>query len=148
MVLMPTAAVARPWRRYLRISVRGLIVVVLVLGGGLGWVVNRARVQREAVAAIERAGGSIKYKWDYTVGTLISSEEPAWPKWLLKNVGPNYLAHIAEADLARGATDELVRPVAGLKSLETLILRKAKITGPGLAPVAGLADLHNLNRLS
>jgi len=100
MVLMPTAAVARPWRSYLRISVRGLIVVVLVLGGGLGWVVNRARVQREAVAAIERAGGSVKYKWDYTVGTLISSEEPAWPNWLIKNVGPNYLAHIAEADLA------------------------------------------------
>jgi hypothetical protein len=52
--IMPTAAVARPWRKYMRISVRGLVVAVLVLGGGFGWVVNRARVQREAVAAIER----------------------------------------------------------------------------------------------
>ena len=144
LVLMATAAVARPWRKYMRISVRGLIVAVLVLGGGLGWVVNRARVHREAVAAIERAGGSVKYEWDFAGWQFNSGGEPAWLKWLLKNAGPNYVAHIEVADLTRGATDENVRPVAGLKSLETLILRKAKITGPGLAPVAGLAELRKL----
>ncbi len=26
----------------------------------MGWIVNRAKVQRDAVAAIERAGGSVK----------------------------------------------------------------------------------------
>jgi hypothetical protein len=144
LAIMPTAAVARPWRKYMRISVRGLVVAVLVLGGGFGWVVNRARVQREAVAAIERAGGSVKYEWDFADGHVISGGEPAWPKWLLKNLGPNYFAHIAVAELPRGATDEHLRPVAALKSLELLILRNSRITGSGLAPVAGLAELRNL----
>jgi internalin A len=144
---MPTAAVGRPWRKYMRISVRGLIVAVLVLGGGLGWVVNRARVQRAAVAAIERAGGCVKYEWDFGDGQFISGGEAALPKWLLTNLGPNDFAHIAVADLARGATDEHLRPVAALKSLELFILRRSRITGSGLAPVAGLAELRNLQIL-
>ena len=51
--------VSRPWRRFLRFSVRGMIVVVLVIGGWLGWLVRSARIQREAVAAIEEAGGRL-----------------------------------------------------------------------------------------
>ena len=30
-----------PWRRFLLFSVRGLIVLVLVIGAGLGWIVPR-----------------------------------------------------------------------------------------------------------
>jgi hypothetical protein len=43
--------IRRPWRRHLRFSVRGLIVLVLVTGGWLGWVARGARIQREAVSA-------------------------------------------------------------------------------------------------
>ena len=32
----------RSWRRYLRFSVRGLIVLVLVVGAGMGWLVRGA----------------------------------------------------------------------------------------------------------
>jgi hypothetical protein len=53
--------VSRPWRRCLRFNVRGLIVVVLVIGVGLGWVVRQAHGQRDAVAAILRAGGVVEY---------------------------------------------------------------------------------------
>ena len=48
-----------PPRRLLRLSVRALMVVVLVLAVVLGWFVHRAQVQREAVAAIEKAGGKV-----------------------------------------------------------------------------------------
>ena len=51
---MPAVPVARPWRRFLRFSVRGLIVLVLVIGVWLGWLVRSARIQREAVAAIRK----------------------------------------------------------------------------------------------
>ncbi len=51
---MSSGPVSRPWQRFLRFSVRGLIVLVLVIGAGLGWIVRSAQVQREAVAAIER----------------------------------------------------------------------------------------------
>ena len=54
---MPDQArpVRRPWRRSLRFSVRGLIVLVLVIGAGLGSLVRSARIQREAVAAIKNS---------------------------------------------------------------------------------------------
>ena len=37
------------------------MALVLLLGGGLGWVVHCARVQRDAVSAIRRAGGNVFY---------------------------------------------------------------------------------------
>jgi hypothetical protein len=77
---MATVAVASPWRRYLRISLRELIVIVLVLGSALGWIVQRAKVQRDAVAAIERAGGSVKYEWERKDGWPNPSGNPWWPK--------------------------------------------------------------------
>jgi hypothetical protein len=87
--------IGKPWQRYLRISLRGLIVLVLVIGSGLGWIINRAKVQRDAVAVIERAGGSVKYQWDWKDEGPNSSGKPRWARWLLDYIGPNYLAHIA-----------------------------------------------------
>jgi hypothetical protein len=40
--------------------VRGLLASVLVIGGWLGWLAHRARVQ-EAAAAIEQIGESLLY---------------------------------------------------------------------------------------
>jgi hypothetical protein len=53
--------VSHPWRRFLRFSVRGMIVLVLVIGAGLGWIVRNAHIQRDAVAAIKSAGGRVYY---------------------------------------------------------------------------------------
>lgn len=44
---------------------RGLIAVVLVIGAGLGWLVRQAHIQRDAVAAIEEAGGEAYYDWEW-----------------------------------------------------------------------------------
>jgi hypothetical protein len=49
------------WRRFLRFGVRGLVVLVLVIGAGLGWVVRQIHIHRDAVAAIKHAEGSVKY---------------------------------------------------------------------------------------
>ena len=40
------------------------MIVVLVLGGGLGWFAHRARqvqIQRDAVIAVRKVGGSVLY---------------------------------------------------------------------------------------
>ena len=42
------------WLCFLRFSVRGLMVAVIVIGIWLSWLVRIARVQREAVAALWR----------------------------------------------------------------------------------------------
>jgi hypothetical protein len=48
---MASVPVSRRWKRCLRLSVRGLIIVVLVMGAGFGWLAHSAWVQRDAVAA-------------------------------------------------------------------------------------------------
>jgi hypothetical protein len=57
---MPNQALQKPWRRRLRVGVRKLLLLVLVIGAGIGWIVRQAHVQRDAVAAIERCGGWVE----------------------------------------------------------------------------------------
>jgi hypothetical protein len=51
------------WRRYARFSERGLILAILATAVVLGWIVHGATVQRNAVAAIKKAGGLVRYEW-------------------------------------------------------------------------------------
>jgi hypothetical protein len=45
----------------LRFSVRGLIVFVIVVGAGLGWIVRETDIQCKAVAAILVEGRPLGY---------------------------------------------------------------------------------------
>jgi hypothetical protein len=63
---MPAGPVPHPWRRYLRFSLRGLMLLVIVVGAGLGWSVRQAHVQRNAVAAIKRDDGVVYYDSGWT----------------------------------------------------------------------------------
>ena len=44
---------------------------MIVVGAGMGWIVRQAHVQRDAVAAIRRAGCSVMYNWEWSDGKLI-----------------------------------------------------------------------------
>ncbi len=72
---MSTSGTSHPLRRYLRFSVRSLIVLVLLIGGWLGWLVHSARSQREAVAAL-RKQAIILYDWEWQNGRLSGRREP------------------------------------------------------------------------
>ena len=65
-----------PWRRILHVSLRSLMVVVLVIGGWLGWMVHQARVQRDAVAAVRKLQGTALYDWERKDGRAISNGKP------------------------------------------------------------------------
>ena len=69
---MPAGPVSRPWRSYFGSASAG-IVLVLVIGAELGWIVHghQAQVQRDAVAAIQKVGGSVYYDWEWSEGTVI-----------------------------------------------------------------------------
>ena len=86
----------RPWRRYLRFSIRGLIVVVLFSGGGLGWLVHSARNQRGAAAAIAAAGGMVQYDWEWRNGKVYPATKPWVPDWLVDRVGIDYFGHVTQ----------------------------------------------------
>jgi internalin A len=141
----------RWWKRLpARLSLRVLMIVVLVLGGGLGWVTHRARVQRDAVAAIEKAGGRVVYDWGWKDGYPAppgAGAEARWPKWLVDALGPDYFGDVAAVYL-RGdkADDALMAHVGRLGRLEYLNLHNCKsITDAGLAHLRGLTALKDLD---
>ncbi len=67
---MPAEHVSRLWRRFLRFSVLGLIVVLLI-GGWLSWFVRSARIQREAVAALRKDGNFVEYNLEWRNGSFV-----------------------------------------------------------------------------
>ena len=55
-------------KRWKTLSLRGLLLVVLAIGLWLGWIVHKARQQREAVAALQKFGGFVHYDWESVNG--------------------------------------------------------------------------------
>ena len=98
---MPEQSASRFGRRWLRLSVRGLIVLVSVIGCWLGWVVRSARIRRNAIAAIYKGGGHIYYNWETDYIGNMSEAKPWWPKWLDSLLGPDYFGHVAQVHLRR-----------------------------------------------
>src|ERR1700730_874133 len=94
----------RLWRRYLHFSLRSLLILVLGIGCLLGWVTRSARVQREAVAAIEKAGGWTAYEWQWRDGDKIPNGKPWAPKWLVDLVGADYFANVTNVVLTGAGT--------------------------------------------
>src|SRR5690242_4393102 len=144
---MPEQASPEAWRRWLRISVRGLIVLVLTIGAGLGWMVHRAHVQRNAVVAIRRAGGTIGYEWEVQHGYFVPGSQRArpWaPGWLVDRVGGDYFGSLVFVDLVKRGSDPDLVHVGSLSRLESLGLNWTPVTDAGLAHLTGLTRLREL----
>ena len=140
----PTTTEARPRRRWLRLSVRGLMLLVLAVGGGIGWKANRASYQRRAVAAIKEGGGMVTYDFQKYRNPALSKqkgEEPAGPRWLRRWLGDEYFQEVVHVNFyQRPPTPELLGVVAGLDGVNELFLYK--MTGS-----AGLDHLPEMGRL-
>jgi Leucine Rich repeat len=138
----------RPWRSYLRLSLRWLIVLVLGIGGGLSWVVHRAQIQREAVAVLQRAGqragGGVIYDWDFQNGTYYGHGKPWWSTWLMDRIGVDYFGHVTWVYLPEVTDAEMVR-VGRLSQLERLDLIGSSMTDAKLALLKGLTGLQALS---
>jgi internalin A len=123
-----------------------MIVLVLIFGAGLGWVVRSARIQREAVAAIQKAGGGVLYSWEWQEGDDIWGEKPWPPEWLAKRIGIDYFDHVVVVyvhSTSRISDDEMVS-IGDLASLKELCLDGSSVTDAGLA---NLKRLNGLRRL-
>jgi hypothetical protein len=132
--------------KFLRVqlSVRALMALVLALGGSLGWFVQRAQVQRDAVAAILRAGGRVSYDWQWNNGRRIVKGKPRWPGWLVDRLGPNNFADVTRVDLAARGTDEVLAYVGHLSRLQSLNVMASTVTDAGMAHLDGLTRLQAL----
>jgi hypothetical protein len=122
------------------------MILVLILGGWLGWVVHRAKVQRDAVAAIRQVGGKAEYDWRWSDGRSFADGHPPGPRWLHARVGPEFLGEVTAVWLdAIKATDAVLSHVGQLRRLELLALSSASVSDAGLAHLAGLTRLERLD---
>ena len=140
---MSDGPVLRHWRRLLRFSMRSLIILVLVIGGGMGWLVRSARLQRAAVAAITSAGGTVEYDWQAS-----GAAAPSWLSgWLAEHLGTDYFGHVSNVWLygTLTQTDEVLTSVSGLTRLERLGVTSSSVTDSGLAHLRGMTSLSRLD---
>jgi hypothetical protein len=126
---------------------RVLIVLVLTIGAGLGWMVRRAQVQQDAVATIRRAGGTVGYKWELQDGVFLPAPQravPCAPGWLVDFVGLDYFGDVTFVDLVKQGSDTDLVQVGNLSRLESLGLNGTSVTDAGLVHLTRLVDLKEL----
>jgi hypothetical protein len=140
---IPAEPFSRPWRRLLRFSLRGTLLFVIVLGVALGWIVREAHIQRDAVAAIRKACGSVKYSWEH--GNTFP-RRPWAPSWLVNLIGVDFFGHVFDVNLSGSSrlADTTLAEVGRLNQLQRLWLNDASVTDAGLAHLKGLTNLSTL----
>ena len=130
-----TTSPDKPRRRFLRFSLRTLLIVMLLFGVVLvPFVVKlqRYREQRGVIEELLDSGASI---------TFADGSEELSDDWWRHVVGKDLFNSVEAVYLALTETKS-VAPLAGLKELKTLILHHTQVSD--LAPLAGLEKLQAL----
>jgi hypothetical protein len=141
---MAAVAACRTWRGMLRFSLRALVVLILVIGAGLGWIVRSARIQRDAVAAIRRHGGSVLYDGEGGSRVYFDGRQFA-PNWLVDHVGVDYFDNVVSVHLAQGGSAADLHDVGRLSHVMQLRLYGPFVTDAGLAELKRLTNLFLLD---
>ena len=135
---------SRPWRRFLRFSVRGMIVLVLIVGAWLGWIVRSARIQSEAVEAIRDAGGQVQYDWEFAGQDPMKVAHAPPPRLLADLVGVDYFSDVTYV-LLRGRHSPATFGFVGVfRKLQSIDSAGSNIDDAGIACVKGLPCLTSL----
>jgi hypothetical protein len=131
------------------------MVAVLIVGGGLGWVASRARLQRDAVATILRRRGMVGFdtQWPRPMGVVRPKPEPAWARWVAQMLGRDYVDTATSVFLSgHEVDDEAMRAACRLPWLLELWLENTQVTDAGVEDLGRLTNLRvldlKLNKIS
>lgn len=138
---------AQPRRRWFSYSLRSLLILITAFCIWLGWRVESTRRQREAIAAIERMGGLVGYKFQMTPSGVNQKATSDTPAWLWPVFGKGEIVFISfqmknvdDSDLA-----ELAENLKAIHSFRLLSLDRTKI---GDTTAKKLSALRNFNVLN
>jgi len=120
------------------------MVIVLILGGGSGWVVHGARVQRDVVMVIERAGGRVDYDGDFSTEGHVEQPKPFWLQWIAERLGREYFETVTGVEALRDVSDAEMAQIGRLDHLVELKVLTNKVTDAGIAHIRGLSRLKSL----
>jgi hypothetical protein len=91
---MPTHPAVKRNRARLSISLRGLMLLVLVLGIWMGWTINRAESRRKAVTALKKNGAIVLYDYESMRGIKTPTATQWVPAWLRSRLGDDYFHNV------------------------------------------------------
>ncbi len=141
-------ATVRQRRKLFVVSVRGLLLLIFVIGCALGWiarVVRLGQAQHSAVLAINRAGGWVVYDTEWDDHPNEWTWKPRWPRWIVGQLGVDYFGNVVFANLHDRGTDKLLAHVGRLKHLKQLHRPGFAVTDAGLVHLGRLSDLQFLS---
>ncbi len=145
------------------LSVRSLMILVLIIGGVLGWKVLHAAVQRRAVTEISRVGGMVVYEHqigpDHQLqieigpGAVRLKPHPWIPDWLQSAVGEEYFHEVVWVQLLDLSgwygglkpppTDEALAAIATLDRVRA-VYTWGRVNDAGLAHFVKMPGLRSL----
>jgi hypothetical protein len=134
------------WRRYLRFSLRSLLILILVTAVWLSWMVRSAHIQRDAVAAVQLAGGDVYYDTVLKNGQWVRTRRRLASTWLIDHVGIDFISDVTLVNLIREEPDveSVLNHVARLERLEDLMIQSRYTTDTDLVCIKELRDLRRL----
>ena len=135
------------FRLRFQFSLLALLLLVVVVAVPFSWLeteMKAARKQREAVASIERAGGSVMYDYELPWVYMHHWPPPATP-WLRTLLGIDFFANVELAGLRSEPNDSLWEDLGAFAHLRILELQSAKVGDAELRNLRGLPPLRELD---
>ncbi len=134
-------------RRRFRLTLRAMMLMVLILAVPLGWKVNKARRQSEAVKAVLRAGGTVAYDYEYGEdGRSKRVKEPPRWRWLISRLGVDVFHRVHRVAIKGGKPIEMTifEDLPDLRMIEVENTRLLFPDGPSSGQIAPLPWLKKL----
>jgi hypothetical protein len=145
------SAVTKPGRLWPRYCFVAGLMLVLFTGIGTIWGAARmqeAKRQEAAVEAILRAGGEIKYDYNYDEMGKAQDAGPPAPAWLRRLAGDDFFTTVVYVSFFNGVKtrfdDSELKCLDGLSGLRRLDLRDTQVTDAGLEQLAVHTHLQML----
>ncbi len=131
-------ATSKTHLRWFQFGLRSLLIVMTLACIGMSWVdvkIQKARQQKEAVAAITAAGGRICYE---------VSLRNAAPDWLVERLGEDFFQTAAGVVFRKRANDADLVYLADLPEVTTVNLVGTQVTDAGLERLSALPQIWGL----
>lgn len=133
----------RDHRRWLQFTLRGLLVLMVLVSLAIAPLAWRAERQRRAVAVILATDGAVMYADEETAASMpLVPPSPPGPAWLRRCIGDDYFRTVVSATFGRGATDESLAVCRDLPSLKHITIHLC----PEISD-AGMEHLHSMPEL-
>lgn len=125
--------------RLFQFSLRSSFLLMTTICIWLGIQVNAVRHQEAIVAAIEEAGGEVRYDWELDENyQKTGAKHPPGPEWLRRRIGDDYFQKVVAVFVTENPyfRDEHLPPIEQLPALRMLALDNTQISDAALPRIA------------